>query len=447
MDSSDNEKPLLAIRQDDDNNQTKYWPRSEKKYWIIALWFSCAFNYACRTVMPLCAPAISQEFGWSKTQTGIILSSFFWGYTLTQVLGGYLSDRINGEKVIFLAGVGWSALTFITPNIAHLFSSSSLIFFCIIVSRIVIGCLEGVHFPALTSITSQRVSEKEKSFTFTSSASGAQFGTILCGSIGSLLLSRYGWTSVFYFVGISALTWAAVYKFIMLDKKMRSTQILSLQENLVPGKVKKPLKVPWKLLFSKKEFWSIIIGQFCKNCAYYFLLNWLPTYFHDNYPQAKGWIFNVVPWLVNIPASICSGYIADEMIRSGFSITFVRKLMAVITLVGVGTCLLILNFTTTFTSALFCMAAALLFCGFHGGGILVNPQDIAPQFAGSVFGLMNTAGSIPGFLGVYVTGYLLDVWSSWAIVFTLTAFMCYLGCAVFLMFGTGKPVIRYEINL
>lgn len=175
MDTS-NEKPLLTLVQEDDGGQSKHWQRSEKKYWIIALWFSCALNYACRTVMPLCAPAMSKEFGWNKTQTGTVLSSFFWGYTLTQVVGGYLSDKINGERVILISGVGWSILTFFTPNIAHLFNSASLVFICVIISRLIIGALEGVHFPALTSITSQRVSDKEKSFTFTSSASGAQFG-------------------------------------------------------------------------------------------------------------------------------------------------------------------------------------------------------------------------------------------------------------------------------
>ena len=39
---------------------------------------------------------------------GVILSSFYWGYTLTQVLGGRLSDRHSGEMVQWLFGIGWS---------------------------------------------------------------------------------------------------------------------------------------------------------------------------------------------------------------------------------------------------------------------------------------------------------------------------------------------------
>lgn len=34
--------------------------------------------------------------------------------------------------------------------------------------------------------------------------------------------------------------------------------------------------------------------------------------------------------------------------------------------------------------------------GFHSSGVIVNPQDLAPTHSGSVFGLMNTFGAIPG---------------------------------------------------
>ena len=59
----------------------------------------------------------------------------------------------------------------------------------------------------------------------------------------------------------------------------------------------------------------------------------------------------------------------------------------------------------------------------------------------AVAGLMSTAGAIPGIVGVYVVGYILEVTHSWATVFTKTGLLCYLGCFIFLIFGTGKPII------
>ena len=55
--------------------------------------FGTCSAYAARTTMPLVAPSCEKMLKWSKTEVGTILSSFFWGYALTQILGGYLSDR------------------------------------------------------------------------------------------------------------------------------------------------------------------------------------------------------------------------------------------------------------------------------------------------------------------------------------------------------------------
>lgn len=112
--------------------------------------------YSTRTSMPLLVPAVAAERKWSKTDSGTVLSSFFWGYTLTQVLGGYLSDKMGGERVMFLAAIGWSFITFWMPNIiliAPSMWSYSIPF--IVVVRIINGACQGVHFPSMISITSQ----------------------------------------------------------------------------------------------------------------------------------------------------------------------------------------------------------------------------------------------------------------------------------------------------
>ena len=45
------------------------------------------------------------EFAWNKKTQGLVLGSFFWGYMITQVPGGYLAARFGGKHVF-----GWFML-------------------------------------------------------------------------------------------------------------------------------------------------------------------------------------------------------------------------------------------------------------------------------------------------------------------------------------------------
>ncbi len=40
-----------------------------------------------------------QYFNWTSTEQGLILSSFFYGYILTQLLGGYFGQKLGGNIV------------------------------------------------------------------------------------------------------------------------------------------------------------------------------------------------------------------------------------------------------------------------------------------------------------------------------------------------------------
>ena len=54
------------------------------------------------------------------------------------------------------------------------------------------------------------------------------------------------------------------------------------------------------------------------------------------------------------------------------------------------------GYTSGFPAALSLMSLCLFSNGFHNSGTLPNPQDLAPKHSGTVFGVMNGIGCIPG---------------------------------------------------
>ncbi|XP_006873416.1 PREDICTED: solute carrier family 17 member 9 [Chrysochloris asiatica] len=420
------------VRQDAAQNAP--WSRPECQAWTRTLLLGTCLLYCARVSMSVCTVSMSQDFGWSKTEAGIVLSSFFWGYCLTQVVGGHLGDRIGGEKVILLSASAWGLITAATPLLTHLSTAQLAFMTC---SRILMGLLQGVHFPALTSLLSQKVRDSERAFTYSTVGAGSQVGTLVTGGVGSLLLDRHGWPSVFYFSGGLTLLWVYyVYRYLLNEKDL----LMALGALVRGPPISRHTKVRWKQLFRKPAVWAAVGSQLSSACAFFTLLSWLPTFFRETFPSSKGWVFNVVPWLVAIPASLFSGFLSDHLISHGYRTIVVRKFMQAMGLGLSSVFALCLGHTSSFFKSMVFASASLGLQTFNHSGISVNIQDLAPSCAGFLFGVANTAGALAGVVGVYLGGYLMETTGSWTSLFNLVAIVSILGLCTFLVFGEAQRV-------
>nr|XP_020137329.1 solute carrier family 17 member 9 [Microcebus murinus]XP_020137330.1 solute carrier family 17 member 9 [Microcebus murinus] len=424
--------PLDEARRD--TAEDTQWSRPECQAWTAALLLGTCLLYCARASLPMCTVAMSQDFGWNKKEAGVVLSSFFWGYCLTQVVGGHLGDRIGGEKVIVLSASAWGSITAATPLLEHL-GGAHLV--CMTLSRVLMGLLQGVHFPALTSLLSRKVRESERAFTYSTVGAGSQVGTLLTGVVGSALLEWHSWQSVFYFSGGLTLLWAwCVHRYLLREKDL----VLALGVLARGLPVSRHSKVPWRQLFRKPSVWAAVFSQLCSACSFFTLLSWLPTFFQETFPQAKGWVFNVVPWLVAIPASVFSGFLSDHLVCQGYRPVTVRKFMQVMGLGLSGIFALCLGHTSNFLQSVVFASASIGLQTFNHSGISVNIQDLAPSCAGFLFGVANTAGAVAGVVGVCLGGYLIETTGSWTYLFNLVAITSNLGLCTFLVFGQAQRV-------
>lgn len=94
---------------------TDLFTRSESRHWSIVLFIGTVALYAARIALPICATTVGHRYDWSKTDSGTVLSSFFWGYAATQIIGGWLADQLGGERVVTYTTLVWALLTLFTP--------------------------------------------------------------------------------------------------------------------------------------------------------------------------------------------------------------------------------------------------------------------------------------------------------------------------------------------
>ena len=68
--------------------------------------------------------------------TGWVLSSFFFGYLITQIPGGWLATKFGGKYVFGVGVLVTSLLTLITPQMAY------ISIWALVACRVVIGFFE-----------------------------------------------------------------------------------------------------------------------------------------------------------------------------------------------------------------------------------------------------------------------------------------------------------------
>ncbi|CAN1282381.1 Sodium-dependent phosphate transport protein 1, chloroplastic [Linum perenne] len=112
---------LRDVGLDTSASSVSWWEEFPKRWTIVIMCFSafllCNMD---RVNMSIAILPMAAENNWSPTTVGIIQSSFFWGYLLTQIAGGILADTIGGKKVLGFGVVWWSIATVLTPIAAKL---------------------------------------------------------------------------------------------------------------------------------------------------------------------------------------------------------------------------------------------------------------------------------------------------------------------------------------
>ncbi|XP_039048401.1 ascorbate transporter, chloroplastic-like [Hibiscus syriacus] len=411
------------------------------KRWVMVLLCFAAFLLCNmdRVNMSIAILPMSKEFNWNSATVGLIQSSFFWGYLLTQILGGIWADKIGGKLVLGFGVIWWSAATILTPIAARI----GLPF--LLIMRAFMGIGEGVAMPAMNNLLSKWIPVSERSRSLALVYSGMYLGSVIGLAFSPILISKLGWPSVFYSFGSLGSIWFALWLRKAYSSPKEDPELSKEEKQLIMGGSisREPVKViPWRLILSKAPVWALIISHFCHNWGTFILLTWMPTYYNQvlKFNLTESGLLCVLPWLTMAAFANIGGWIADTLVSKGLSVTSVRKIMQSIGFLGPAFFLTQLSHVKTPAMAVLCMACSQGSDAFSQSGLYSNHQDIGPRYAGVLLGLSNTAGVLAGVFGTAATGYILQR-GSWDDVFKVSVALYIIGTLVWNLFATGEKVL------
>jgi ACS family sodium-dependent inorganic phosphate cotransporter len=415
---------------------TGFW---KTRYTVIGMCFAATFVcYIDRVNISVAIIPMARDLGWDVATQGAILSSFYIGYLLMQIGGGRLADRYGGKLILGLGVLIWSLFTIITPAAAFMG------LFALFAARIGMGLGEAVTFPSIYSLVTRWFPHDEKVKAVAFNASGIPIGTVFALIVTPLIVLYLGWEWAFYLFGAVGVLWYLAWnRLVTADPeshpRISETERAYLAERAQTSGVAGEAP-PISTFLKNKAVWAIIVAHFCNNWTLYVVLSWLPKYVNEGLGVAFAAV-GVVSMLPHITSFFClniAGNIADRMIRRGMDVTFVRKLLQTIAFGGLAICLFLIPMVESAWAAIGILCLGKVFSAAGVGGFNVNHMDIGPKYAGSLMGITNTAGTIPGIVGVYISGLILEITGSWALVFQVTAGVTAFGMVFYLLFASGE---------
>ncbi|MFP7226256.1 MFS transporter [Priestia filamentosa] len=152
---------------------------------------------------------------------GLLLAVASLPRMFTMIVGGVMADRIQKSKILFSTGI---AKTILIGVLLYAYLGGNLTFAILLVVSFLLGCLDGLFFPALSSLIPALVEKKELQGANTMIHSSQELVFLIGPVLAGALINYYSFSIPFIISMISMFIYSLlVFPAIIKDEKPLST--------------------------------------------------------------------------------------------------------------------------------------------------------------------------------------------------------------------------------
>ncbi|MCP5369683.1 MAG: MFS transporter [Rickettsiaceae bacterium] len=421
-----------------DNNKysDSFWTEQEKKYYnswrlriLIFIIIGYGAYYLCRQNFAMIIPALTEEFDYSKTQIGIILSSASIIYGIGKFINGYISDRSNARYFMPIGLFISSMITFTLGFVESIYAIGFL--------WVANNWFQSMGWPPAARIISHWFAPSELGKKWALGAASHQIGGAFTLIISGYIVAHYGWRYAFMVPAVIAI----IISVLLFTKLRESPKILGLppveaykgvtgykyvyeQDNISSGEI-------FQKVFFNKNMWLICLANACVYIVRSGVIFWAPLFLSElrgiSIEQAGLQI--AIYEASGLFGGICAGYISDLFYQKKRGIVGAIFMLILAILIGISWQLPEENNVAGII--------ILFLMGFfvYGPQVLigVSSVDFASKKAiGTANGLAGTMGYVGSAISGAGVGCLIDNYG-WYSVFIFFIVSSLLGSLFFLM--------------
>ena len=401
---------------------------------------------------------IQHDLGLTAEQMGWVFSAFLIGYGLFEIPGGWMGDVWGPRKVLTRIVIWWSAFTALTGLVPALQGSAPTLFgmqvplwvdgFLLLVGvRFLFGCGEAGAYPNIARVVGSWFPYNERGL----AQGGVWMSARLGGAIAPVVigqLSRWlGWREAFWILGAVGLAWCIVFWYWFRDTPEEMDACNAAERDLIrAGQFGAHAKAghsmpPFGMMIGSVTMWALCVAGAGVSFGWYFYPTWQPVFLKEQFgiSFADSEILTGLPFLCGAAGSIIGGKLSDYLIYRTGSRRWGRSLLGLFGFSGAGVCVVLTGQVVEAWQAVFLLCLAFFINDVAIPVIWAVSSDVGGRYAGTVAGVMNTAGAIGAVISPALTPVLRNSFP-WPVIFMVLSGGWFVAALAWLWIDASKPL-------
>jgi MFS family permease len=274
-------------------------------------------NFADKIVVGLAGVPIMTDLKLEPEQFGLLGSSFFFLFSISAIIVGFIVNRIETRWVLLVLALVWALAQF--PMVGTISFSTLLI------CRIILGAGEGPAAAVAVHAIYKWFPDEKRALPTAVLSQGSAFGVILAVPALNWVIVNHSWHYAFGALGVVGLMWVAAWLVWGKEGPLVQTTGMAAAEQ----------RIPYFQLLTSRTFVGCCVATFG---AYWVLslgLTWFTPFIVKGLGFSQtdaGWI-SIMPWVSGAIVVILTGWISQAMMARGFTTRVARGVVGSVPLI------------------------------------------------------------------------------------------------------------------
>jgi MFS family permease len=366
-------------------------------------------NFADKIVVNLAGVPIKADLNLDPEKFGFLGSSFFFLFSISAIVVGFIANRIAARWVLVALAVVWALAQF--PMVG------TVTFSTLLICRVILGAGEGPAFSVAVHAVYKWFPDEKRTLPTAILSQGSAFGVILAAPALNWIIVHHSWHYAFGALGVVGLMWVVAWLILGKEGPLVQTVAMAAADP----------RVPYFQLLTSRTFIGCCAATFGAYWALSLGITWFTSFIIEGLgfsQEDAGWI-TALPWVFGAVIVLLTGWISQVLMARGFSTRGARGVLGSVPLIvgglilatlphvnGAGLQLALLVFGSGLCGSIYVVCPPMLgeFTPVSQRGAVIAIYGAIYTFAGilapSVMGSVIQRAAVP--LDGYLTGFTIN---------------------------------------